>query len=68
MVLQTIYKIKESNISGQYQLDQSTIKLEYYRTILYSLSLAITRESLEEIRHECMECRYYKKSKKPTLL
>ena len=58
-------KLKNRIISGQYQLDQSTIKLEYYRTILYSLSLATTRESLEEIRHECMDADIIKKSKKP---
>ena len=58
-------KLKNRIISGQYQLDQSTVKLEYYRTILYSLSLAITRESLEEIRHECMDAGIIKKSKKP---
>ena len=58
-------KLKNRIISGQYQLDQSTIKLEYYRTILYSLSLATTRESLEEIRHECMDAGIIKKSKKP---
>ena len=54
-------KLKNRIISGQYQLDQSTIKLEYYRTILYSLSLATTRESLEEIRHECMDAGIIKK-------
>ena len=58
-------KLKNRIISGQYQLDQSTVKLEYYRTILYSLSLATTRESLEEIRHECMDAGIIKKSKKP---
>ncbi len=58
-------KLKNRSISGQYQLDQSTVKLEYYRTILYSLSLATTRESLEEIRHECMDAGIIKKSKKP---
>ncbi|MEZ7579047.1 NFACT family protein [Veillonella sp. 27098_8_77] len=57
-------KLKNRIISGQYQLDQSTVKLEYYRTILYSLSLATTRESLEEIRHECMDAGIIKKSKK----
>ena len=66
---QTYYKLytklKNRMISGRYQLDQSTIKLEYLNSILYSLSLATTRESLEEIRHECMEAGIIKKSKKP---
>lgn len=58
-------KLKNRLISGQYQLEQSTIKLEYLQSILYSLSLATSRESLEEIRHECMEAGIIKKSKKP---
>lgn len=66
---QTYYKLytklKNRMISGRYQLDQSTVKLEYLNSILYSLSLATTRESLEEIRHECMEAGIIKKSKKP---
>ena len=33
----------------------STTKLEYLKSILYSISLATTRESLEEIRKECMD-------------
>lgn len=58
-------KLKNRMISGRYQLDSSTTKLMYYKSILYSLSLATTRESLEEIRSECMDAGIIKKSKKP---
>ena len=52
-------------VSGEYQLNASTTKLVYLQSILYSISLATTRESLEEIRKECMEAGIIKKSKKP---
>ena len=39
-------------VSGEYQLNASTTKLEYLKSILYSISLATTRESLEEIRKD----------------
>ena len=58
-------KLKNRMISGEYQLNASTTKLEYLKSILYSLSLATTRESLEEIRKECMDAGIIKKSKKP---
>ena len=58
-------KLKNRMVSGEYQLNASTIKLEYLKSILYSISLATTRESLEEIRKECMDAGIIKKSKKP---
>ena len=58
-------KLKNREVSGEYQLNASTTKLEYLKSILYSISLATTRESLEEIRKECMDAGIIKKSKKP---
>lgn len=58
-------KLKNRMVSGEYQLSASTTKLEYLKSILYSISLATTRESLEEIRKECMDAGIIKKSKKP---
>lgn len=58
-------KLKNRMVSGEYQLNASTTKLEYLKSILYSISLATTRESLEEIRNECMDAGIIKKSKKP---
>ena len=58
-------KLKNRKVSGEYQLNASTTKLEYLKSILYSISLATTRESLEEIRKECMDAGIIKKSKKP---
>lgn len=58
-------KLKNRMISGEYQLNASTTKLEYLKSILYNISLATTRESLEEIRKECMDAGIIKKSKKP---
>ena len=58
-------KLKNRMVSGKYQLNASTTKLEYLKSILYSISLATTRESLEEIRKECMDVGIIKKSKKP---
>lgn len=58
-------KLKNRIISGQYQLEKSTEKLSYLQSILYSLSLSTDRESLQEIKNECMEAGLLKKSKKP---
>ena len=58
-------KLKNRMVSGEYQLNASTTKLEYLKSILYSISLASTRESLKEIRKECMDAGIIKKSKKP---
>ena len=58
-------KLKNRMVSGEYQLNASTTKIEYLKSILYSISLATTRESLEEIRKECMDAGIIKKSKKP---
>lgn len=58
-------KLKNRMVSGEYQLNASTTKLEYLKSILYSISLATTRESLEEIRKECMDAGIIKKLKKP---
>ena len=58
-------KLKNRMVSGEYQLNASTTKFEYLKSILYSISLATTRESLEEIRKECMDAGIIKKSKKP---
>lgn len=58
-------KLKNRMVSGEYQLNASTTKLEYLKSILYSISLATTRESLEEIRKECMDAGIIKKSKRP---
>ena len=58
-------KLKNRMVSGEYQLNASTTKLEYLKSILYSISLATTRESLEELRKECMDAGIIKKSKKP---
>ena len=48
-------EIENRMVSGEYQLNASTTKLEYLKSISYSISLATTRESLEEIRKECMD-------------
>ncbi len=58
-------KLKNRMVSGEYQLNASNTKLEYLKSILYSISIATTRESLEEIRKECMDAGIIKKSKKP---
>ena len=58
-------KLKNRMVIGEYQLNASTTKLEYLKSILYSITLATTRESLEEIRKECMDAGIIKKSKKP---
>ena len=58
-------KLKNRMVSGEYQLNASTTKLAYLQSILYSISLATTHESLEEIRKECMDAGIIKKSKKP---
>lgn len=58
-------KLKNRMVSGEYQLNASNTKLEYLKSISYSISLATTRESLEEIRKECMDAGIIKKSKKP---
>lgn len=58
-------KLKNRMVSGEYQLNASTTKLDYLKSILYSITLATTRESLEEIRKECMDVGIIKKSKKP---
>ena len=57
-------KLKNRMVSGEFQLNASTTKLAYLQSILYSISLATTRESLEEIRKECMDAGIIKKSKK----
>ena len=56
-------KLKNRMVSGEFQLNASTTKLAYLQSILYSISLATTRESLEEIRKECMDAGIIKKSK-----
>lgn len=58
-------KLKNRIISGQYQLEQSNNKLAYLQSILYALSVSTDRESLQEIKNECMEAGLIKKSKKP---
>ena len=58
-------KLKNRMVSGEYQLNASTTKLSYLQSILYSISLATTRESLEEIRKECIDAGIINKSKKP---
>ena len=58
-------KLKNRMVSGEFQLNASTTKLAYLQSILYSISLSTTRESLEEIRKECMDSGIIKKSKKP---
>ena len=58
-------KLKNRMVSGEFQLNASTTKLAYLQSILYSISLATTRESLEEIRKECMDAGIIKKSEKP---
>ncbi len=58
-------KLKNRIISGQYQLKKSQEKLDYLNSILYSLSLSTDRESLQEIKNECIESGLIKKSKKP---
>lgn len=59
-------KLKNRLISGQYQLDQSTMKIHYLESMLFSISLCQDRQSLEEIRREAMEAGLIKKSKKPS--
>lgn len=61
----TYTKLKNRLISGNYQLTESTKKLDYYNSILYSLSLAKTREDIQEIYSEFEAIGLIKKSKKP---
>ncbi|WP_295791260.1 NFACT family protein [uncultured Veillonella sp.] len=58
-------KLKNRVISGNYQLEESTKKLDYYNSILYSLSLAKTKEDVQEIYSEFEAIGLIKKSKKP---
>lgn len=58
-------KLKNRTKSGEYQLEQSTRRIDYLESIHYSLELAKTKEELQEIRVECEGAGLIKKSKKP---
>lgn len=58
-------KLKNRVISGNYQLEESSKKIDYYNSILYSLSLAKTKEDVQEIYSEFESIGLIKKSKKP---
>lgn len=58
-------KLKNRMISGKYQLEQSINKLTYLQSILFNLSLCEDKQSLQEIRNECIQAGIIKKSKKP---
>jgi len=57
-------KLKNRAIYGVEQLVQSKVKLEYLNSILYSISLATDRASLQEIRLECEAAGLIRKNKK----
>ncbi len=58
-------KMKNRTKNGQYQLEQSTMRLSYLESIQYSLSLATTKQSVQEIRSECESAGILRQSKKP---
>ncbi|WP_298704724.1 NFACT family protein [uncultured Veillonella sp.] len=58
-------RLKNRVISGKYQLEESTKKIEYYNSILYSLELAQTKEDVQEIYSEFEAIGLIRKSKKP---
>ena len=58
-------KLKNRIQSGRFQLEQSSRKLDYLQSIVYSLSLCQDKMTLQEIYNECMDLGIIKKSKKP---
>lgn len=58
-------KMKNRTKNGQYQLEQSSMRLAYLESIQYSLSLATTKQSVQEIRSECESAGILRQSKKP---
>lgn len=51
--------------SGLYQLNQSAQRIDYLQSVLYSLSIADSKELVQEIYNECEQAGLLKKSKKP---
>lgn len=58
-------KLKNRAINGRYQLNQSSQRIDYLQSILYSLSLAKDKRAIQEIQTECEAAGLIKKSKKP---
>lgn len=58
-------KLKNRVENGQYQLQQSTMRIQYLESIQYSLSLASTKEEIQAIHIECEDAGLIKKNKKP---
>lgn len=57
--------MKNRTKNGQYQLEQSSMRLSYLESIQYSLSLTTTKQSVQEIRSECESAGILRQSKKP---
>lgn len=58
-------KLKNRMQSGLYQLNQSTQRINYLQSVLYSLTIADSKELVQEIYTECEQAGLLKKSKKP---
>lgn len=58
-------KMKNRMENGKYQLNQSTIRIQYLESIQYSLSIATTKEEVQMIHLECENAGIVKKNKKP---
>lgn len=58
-------KLKNRMQSGLYQLNQSAQRIDYLQSVLYSLSIADSKELVQEIYNECEQAGLLKKSKKP---
>ena len=66
---QNYYKLyttlKNRKQSGLYQLEQSGRRIDYLQSVLYSLTIADNKETVQEIYNECEQAGLLKKSKKP---
>lgn len=58
-------KLKNRKQSGLYQLEQSSRRIDYLQSVLYSLTIADSKETVQEIYNECEQAGLLKKSKKP---
>lgn len=56
-------KLKNRMQSGLYQLNQSTQRINYLQSVLYSLTIADSKELVQEIYTECEQAGLLKKSK-----
>lgn len=58
-------KLKNRMQSGLYQLNQSSQRIDYLQSVLYSLTIADSKDLVQEIYNECEQAGLLKKSKKP---